>query len=139
MVFLSFQHEKQKIQVEAIDTLKSFAVLTPVCVDIWSLGKTPVLISVINYPNVNFNCCMQETFRQNYYETTVEALKVIVFDEHSLPGPLISAKCLECMVYLVRKVGPDNFKEQEADLVSTSANSVLNWLKLYRMCYWNQC
>lgn len=69
---------------------------------------------------------MQETFRQNYYETTVEALKVIVFDEHSLPGPLISAKCLECMVYLVRKVGPDNFKEQEADLVSTSANSVLN-------------
>ncbi|AES70924.2 importin-like protein [Medicago truncatula] len=88
------KHEKQKIQVEAIDTLKSFAVLTP------------------------------ETFRQNYYETTVEALKVIVFDEHSLPGPLISAKCLECMVYLVRKVGPDNFKEQEADLVMESLISL---------------
>jgi hypothetical protein len=86
----------------------------------------PVLITVNNYPNVNFNCCMQETFRQNHYETTVEALQVIVFDEHSLPRPLISAKCLECMVYLVMKVGSDNFKEQEADLVSTSADSVLN-------------
>jgi hypothetical protein len=77
---------------------------------------------------------MQGIFRQNHYDTTMEALKVIVFNEDSSPILFLHAKCLECMVYLVRKVGPDNFEEEEAVQVSISANFILNWLKLYRMC-----
>lgn len=68
---------------------------------------------------------MQRTFRQNYYDTTVEALRVIVFNKYSLSRLLVFAKYLECMVYLVRKVGPDNFKEQEAIQVSISDYSIL--------------
>ncbi|CAK8566680.1 unnamed protein product [Lathyrus sativus] len=83
-------HEDPKLQEEAIDTLRLFAVLTPI------------------------------TFRQNYYDTTVEALRVIVFNKYSLSRLLVFAKYLECMVYLVRKVGPDNFKEQEAIQVMDS-------------------
>jgi hypothetical protein len=60
------------------------------------------------------NCCMQIIFHQNYYDTTVDTLKVIVFNKHSSPALLIFAKCLEFMVDLVRKFGPDKFKEQEA-------------------------
>ncbi|KAI5407286.1 hypothetical protein KIW84_053512 [Lathyrus oleraceus] len=83
-------HEDPKLQEEAIDTLRLFAVLMP------------------------------RTFRQNYYDTTVEALRVIVFNKYSLSRLLVFAKYLECMVYLVRKVGPDNFKEQEAIQVMES-------------------
>ncbi|CAJ2640681.1 unnamed protein product [Trifolium pratense] len=53
-------------------------------------------------------------FRQNHYDSTMEALKVTVFNKYSLPKLFLRAKCLECMVYLVRKVGPDNFIEEEA-------------------------
>ncbi|XP_050880054.1 uncharacterized protein LOC127083762 [Lathyrus oleraceus] len=88
------KHEKQKLQVEAIDTLKSFAVLMP------------------------------ETFRQNHYDTTLEGLKVIVFDMYNLPRFLLFAQCLECMVYLVREVGPDSFEEQEVVQVMESVISL---------------
>ncbi|CAL5203234.1 unnamed protein product [Lathyrus oleraceus] len=80
-LLLLLKHEKQKLQIEAIDTLKSFAVL------------------------------MAENFRKNYYDTTIEALRVIAFS--SLHKPVLCAKCLECIVHLIRKVGRDNFKEQE--------------------------
>ncbi|XP_058722619.1 uncharacterized protein LOC131594466 [Vicia villosa] len=77
----------------------------------------------------SYSCArVQRTFRQNYYDSTMEALKVIVFNKHSLSRLLVLAKYLECMVYLVRKVGPDNFKEQEAIQASISANSILNWV-----------
>lgn len=72
------------------------------------------------------NCCIQETFRQNHYDTTLEGLKVIVFDMYNLPRFLLFAQCLECMVYLVREVGPDSFEEQEVVQVRISANSILN-------------
>jgi hypothetical protein len=71
------------------------------------------------------NCFKQGTFRQNYYDTTMEALKVLVFDNSSLPKLVLCAKCLEFMIYLVRKIGPDNFEEQEAVQVSISPNSEL--------------
>ncbi|XP_058748080.1 uncharacterized protein LOC131620907 [Vicia villosa] len=87
-------HEDPKLPEEAIDTLRLFAVLMP------------------------------RTFRQNYYDTTMEALKVIVFNKQSLFRLLVLAKYLECMVYLVRKVGPDNFKEQEAIQVMESIISL---------------
>ncbi|XP_039687317.1 importin subunit beta-3 isoform X3 [Medicago truncatula] len=83
-----------RVQVEAIDTLKSFAV------------------------------SMQEIFRQNHYDTTMEALKAILSNKYSLPKLLLCAKCQECMVYLVRKVGPDDFKEQEAVQVVESLISL---------------
>jgi len=72
------------------------------------------------------NCCMQEIFRQNHYDTTMEALKAILSNKCSLPTLFLCAKCQECMVYLVRKVGPDDFKEQEAVQVSISSNYFLN-------------
>ncbi|XP_058752324.1 uncharacterized protein LOC131625486 [Vicia villosa] len=87
-------HEDPKLQEEAIDTLRLFAVLTP------------------------------RTFRQKYYDTTMEALKGIVFNQYSLSRLLVFAKYLECMVYLVRKIGPDNFKEQEAIKVVESIISL---------------
>ncbi|WJX36975.1 hypothetical protein P8452_24799 [Trifolium repens] len=68
LVLLLLKHDKQKLQVEAIDTLKSFAVSMPII------------------------------FHQNYYDTTVDTLKVIVFNKHSSPALLIFAKCLEFMV-----------------------------------------
>ncbi|CAI8597176.1 unnamed protein product [Vicia faba] len=80
-LLLLLKHEKQKLQIEAVDTLKSFAV------------------------------SMEETFRQNYYDTTIEALRVVSCN--SLHKSVLCVKCLECMVYLIRKVGRDNFKEQE--------------------------
>ncbi|KAL5076923.1 hypothetical protein RYX36_015907 [Vicia faba] len=83
-------HEDPKLQEEAIDTLRLFAVLTP------------------------------RTFRQNYYDTTMEGLKVTVFNKYGLSRLLVFAKSIECMVYLVRKVGPDNFNEREAIQVMES-------------------
>lgn len=73
---------------------------------------------------------MQETFRKNHYDTTIEALKFIALN--SLHKYVLCAKCLECMVHLIWKVGRDNFKELEVVQVSTS-NSILNRLKLYRI------
>lgn len=71
------------------------------------------------------NCCfMQETFRKNYYDTTIEALKAMAFN--SLHKCVLCAKCLECMIHLIRKVGRDNFRELEVVQVSTSSNSILN-------------
>jgi len=70
------------------------------------------------------NCFMQGNFRQNYYDTTMEALKVLLFDRSSLPKLVLCAKCLEFMIYLVREIGPDNFEEQEALQVSISPNSL---------------
>ncbi|CAI8583147.1 unnamed protein product [Vicia faba] len=101
------KHEKQKLQVEAIDTLKSFAVLMP------------------------------GTFRQNHYDTTLEGLKVFVFDKNNLPRFLLFAKCLECMVYLVREVGPDNFEEQEVVQVMESVISLEE--KLSNTEYFTKC
>ncbi|WJX36971.1 hypothetical protein P8452_24796 [Trifolium repens] len=62
------KHEKLKLQGDAIDALKSIAV---------------------SFPGI---------FRQNHYDTTMEALKVIVFNEDSSPILFLHAKCLECMV-----------------------------------------
>ncbi|CAJ2640673.1 unnamed protein product [Trifolium pratense] len=107
LVLLLLKHDKQKLQVEAIDTLKSFAVSMPV------------------------------TFRQNYYDTTMETLKVILFNKHSSPALLIFAKCLECMIYLVRKVGPDSFKEEEAVQVVESLISLEG--KLSNTGYFAKC
>ncbi|XP_058752345.1 uncharacterized protein LOC131625511 [Vicia villosa] len=80
-LLLLLKHEKQKLQIEAVDTLKSFALLTA------------------------------EIFRKNYYDTTIEALKVMAFN--SLHKCVLCAKCLECMIHLIRKVGRDNFRELE--------------------------
>ncbi|KAK2386407.1 importin-5 [Trifolium repens] len=88
------KHEKLKLHGDAIDALKSIAV---------------------SFPGI---------FRQNHYDTTMEALKVIVFNEDSSPILFLHAKCLECMVYLVRKVGPDNFEEEEAVQVVESLVSL---------------
>ncbi|RHN43511.1 hypothetical protein MtrunA17_Chr8g0388691 [Medicago truncatula] len=54
----------------------------------------------------------------------MEALKAILSNKYSLPKLLICAKCQECMVYLVRKVGPDDFKEREAVQVVESLISL---------------
>jgi len=70
------------------------------------------------------NCFMQGAFRQSYYDTTMEALKVLVFDKCNLSKLYLCAKCLEFMVYLVREIGPDNFEEQEVVQVSISLNYI---------------
>ncbi|WJX31050.1 hypothetical protein P8452_19527 [Trifolium repens] len=62
------KHEKLKLQGDAIEALKSIA---------------------FSFPRI---------FRQNHYDTTMEALKVIVFNEDSSPVLFLHAKCLECMV-----------------------------------------
>ncbi|CAK8566679.1 unnamed protein product [Lathyrus sativus] len=80
-LLLLLKHEKLKLQSEAIETLKSFAVF------------------------------MAETFRKNYYDTTIEALRVTALN--SLQKSVLCAKCLECIVHLIKNVGRDNFKEQE--------------------------
>ncbi|XP_045824991.1 ran-binding protein 6-like [Trifolium pratense] len=93
-LLILLKHEKMKLQGDAIDALKSIAVSMP------------------------------GIFRQNHYDSTMEALKVTVFNKYSLPKLFLRAKCLECMVYLVRKVGPDNFIEEEAVQVVESLISL---------------
>ncbi|XP_073226003.1 uncharacterized protein [Cicer arietinum] len=83
LLLVLLKHEKQKLQVEAVETLKSIAVLMPA------------------------------TFYQKYYDTAEKALKLILFDKGSSPKLFLRAKCLECMGILVRKVGQDVLKNWE--------------------------
>jgi hypothetical protein len=70
---------------------------------------------------------MQVTFCQKHYDKTMEALRVIVFDNSSSPSLFLRAKCLECIGTLVRNFEQDKFNEHEVFVVSISANSYLNF------------
>lgn len=129
---MSFQHEKQKLQEEALETLKSIALLSPVYMLIFDCSTR--MMSVFFCSSILLSqcesmckCSLQVTYRQHYFDTTMKALKDIVMANYGTPSPKLyfRAKCLDCMSNLFRKVDPDKFEEEEAVEVSISADSVL--------------
>ncbi|XP_024634685.2 importin subunit beta-3 [Medicago truncatula] len=88
------KHEKQKLQEEALETLKPVAVLMPAIV------------------------------YQNHYDTTMAALQVLFDNCNSPKLLLIRSKCLECVCTLVKNCGRDKIKENEVDAILEALISI---------------
>ncbi|KAE9598844.1 hypothetical protein Lalb_Chr15g0085311 [Lupinus albus] len=83
------KNDKQKIQEEAVETLKSVVVLIP----------------------TNF---------QKYYDTTIESLKAVLFDDYRVLNKYLHTKSLELMSSFLLRNEFVNFEKEDAVKVSIS-------------------